>query len=280
MERQIDFTFQFIKESLLILVMLIVKYLFAVESKFSHYNVINFAPWLHAAQIRNGLNPDSSKIFYLWGFHDFAIIAFEVVDEAHLAGLAHALFVFEAAGAEQHGAVLDVVEEADVQKEARASCTRSSFARIAVDRHDVLRVFLKPLVHLVDEVEENVERRRMVVLPAEVGHAVVESGCVVGPLADVEDVILARVLLVHEFLDLKIAIIWDAKSKSRGSTYVLNIIPPITGESRSRKTHDDNPVGAYVSQIDVMLICGISPSLSWNHTFDKVCLHLVFLLIN
>ena len=129
------------------------------------------------------------------------------MDEAHLAGLAHALFVFEAAGAEQHGAVLDVVEEADVQKEARASCTRSSFARIAVDRHDVLRVFLKPFVHLVDEVEENVERRRMVVLPAEVGHAVVESGCVVGPLADVEDVILARVLLVHEFLDLKIAII-------------------------------------------------------------------------
>lgn len=65
-----------------------------------------------------------------------------------------------------------------------------------------LSLTLKPLVHLLDELEEQVERRGVVVLPRIVRNSLVEPTLLVRLLAQVVDPVLAGVELVQEPLDL------------------------------------------------------------------------------
>ena len=187
------------------------------------------------------------------------------MDESHLTWLTYAFFIGEATGAKHHGTILDIIEKAYIKEETCASGTSSPFARITVDRYNIFWILLQPFVHLVNELEENMERRRVVIFPIEVGHSIVKPGGIICPLTYVENVIFVRVFLIHEFLNLiKHGVningyrIKEAKYRSNGGTYIFDIISPITCESRCWKAHDDNPVIAYVTQIDVVLILRIS----------------------
>lgn len=183
--------------------MLIIKYLYTVKSKFSQNNVINVTTWLHATSLWDRLNPNSLEQFDLRWFHDPSIVAFEVVDKSHLTWLTYALFIGEATGTKQHGTILNIIEKAYIKKETCASSTSSSFARITVNRYNVFWVLLQPFVHLVDEMKENMERRRVMVFPTEVGHSIVKPGGIICPLTYVKNVIFVRMFLIHEFLNLK-----------------------------------------------------------------------------
>jgi len=63
------------------------------------------------------------------------------VDEPHLARLADALQVSKPPCSEQLGAVQNVVVEAAEKKQAAARSACTTFAGIAVDDNDILRIF-------------------------------------------------------------------------------------------------------------------------------------------
>ena len=60
--------------------------------------------------------------------------------KAHLARLTYALAIRKPPSAKQLRALRDVVEEADVQQQARASSARPALPRIAMNDHQVLLV--------------------------------------------------------------------------------------------------------------------------------------------
>ena len=62
---------------------------------------------------------------------------------------------------------------------------------------------MQPFVHLVDELEEDMERRRVMIFPIKVGHSIVKPRGIICPLTDVENVIFTRMFFIHEFLNLK-----------------------------------------------------------------------------
>jgi len=72
-----------------------------------------------------------------------------------------------------------------------------------VDHHYVFGVFFEPPIHLVYQVEQQVEGRRHVVLPVVIAHPVIKSALVIGPFAHVKHPVLVRVALIQEFLDLE-----------------------------------------------------------------------------
>ena len=66
----------------------------------------------------------------------------------------------------------------------------------------LLLLTFEPSIHLVDELEEQVEGWGVVVLPRVVRDALVEPALLVNLLAQVEDPVLPRVELVQESLNL------------------------------------------------------------------------------
>tara|TARA_B110000305_G_C19277035_1_gene557358 strand:+ start:568 stop:981 length:414 start_codon:yes stop_codon:yes gene_type:complete len=133
--------------------------------------------------------------------------------------------------------------------------------------------------------EEDMERRRVMILPIKVGHSIVKPRGIICPLTDVENVIFTRMFFIHEFLNLKkdnddineygdtVAKAIRDEKKIYG-TYIFNVISPITRESRCWKAHDDYPVTTYVTQIDVVLIRYISFSFSRDKFFNE---HFLFI---
>jgi hypothetical protein len=146
----------------------------------------------------NAEDGDSLEILDLWTFDNSFVESLEVVDESDLARLADSHFVVrvETAGSEQPSAVVNVVEKPTVQKKAAARGACSTFARVAVDDHDVLGISFEPTIHFVDEVKEQMKRRSHVVLPVVVAYSVFEYGFVIRALADIEDPMLLWVSLV------------------------------------------------------------------------------------
>ena len=71
-----------------------------------------------------------------------------------------------------------------------------------MDGDHVFWVCLEKAVHVVDQFEEQVKRRSMVVLPREVHHVTVEHVYIVNLFAQVENAISVRVVSIEELLDI------------------------------------------------------------------------------
>jgi hypothetical protein len=82
--------------------------------------------------------------------------------------------------------------------------------------------------------EEDMERRRVMILPIKVGHSIVKPRGIICPLTDVENVIFTRMFFIHEFLNLKkdnddingdtVAKTFRDVKKNPYGTYIFNVI--------------------------------------------------------
>lgn len=124
--------------------------LYVFESIYSKYleEGLNLLPW-------NRLYFYVFNDFYLWWFHDCPFeISFKVVDETDLARLTHAFIICKSSSTKKLCTICDVIEKAYVKEKAGASCTCTTFARIAMNNHNIFIISFEPFIHLVNELEQ------------------------------------------------------------------------------------------------------------------------------
>lgn len=190
---------------------------------------------------------DFFKIFNWWAFNNTIVKGLKVVKKSNLARLADTtLLISESSCTKKFGAINNIVKEARVQQIGCASSPCSSFAGIAVHNDQVFWVLLQPVVHLINQGEQKMEWRSMVILPIIITHSAIKSFFFINIFTAVENPIFIGMFFVQKLFNL------------------CCIISPHCFCSKSWKTHDNNPILTDISQIYIPSSLSVSSSFSTN----------------